>query len=394
MVLAGCTTSTPVRTASNACNDGDGTVEETIVVKTGELHKAEAEEAEEAPAEAESAECEEEAEEQEAEACPNDRLPAYRIGAGDILSLHSFDDETLNTEVVVRYDGHVSLPQVDDVKVEGLTREEATALVSESYAGIFPDPLISLAINQVNSKVYSVMGNVVAPGPMRYERALSLLDGIMMAGGLRTYQRGGDSYVSAQGQLVKAFIIRHVDGERLVTEHDLRGLEKPGSHAGDTLILPGDLIYVPDSVNLVYLLGEVMHPSVSLLTPGMTLLRLIASAGGFDEATARLGQVVLMREIDEENTKIMLVNVRRILRSGGDILLEPGDIVYVPRKPLVKLQTFVAQFTGTVSPLLDMYMDAYEAYYTRERLDLSIEDVRSSIKTRNRYMGQPTAFTF
>ncbi|HQE83569.1 MAG TPA: polysaccharide biosynthesis/export family protein, partial [Candidatus Hydrogenedentes bacterium] len=41
----------------------------------------------------------------------------YRIEAGDQLEFRSYDDPTLNQAVIVRYDGHISLPMVPDLRV-------------------------------------------------------------------------------------------------------------------------------------------------------------------------------------------------------------------------------------------------------------------------------------
>jgi len=358
--VSGCAT-----TSSTVSPDGSSIIEETQQVATSELHEKDAARAPTAS---------------DADAAKADvaDLMTYRIGPGDVLYLHSLDDETLNGPVTVRYDGFVSLPQVTDLQVSSLTREEATALVREAYSTIFAEPQISLVVQAVTSKSYTVMGNVTTPGEIAYTKPVALLDAINAAGGLRLFTLGGDAFVSARGQLVKAFIIRHVDGERRVYDCDLRDLELPGPHAGDVPVVPGDVVYIPDSVNLVYLLGEVGRPSVVSLTEGMTLLQLLATSGGFQETTARMRRVVLMREVDAATTKILLINVRQIFKGGGDIPLQAGDIVYVPQKPLVRLQSFVERFAGSISPLLELYRNAYEAYYIDDRL-------RATIRSLERY---------
>lgn len=49
----------------------------------------------------------------------------YRITSGDILNFRSFDDEKLSMQTVVRYDGCISLQMIPDIRVNGLSREEA-----------------------------------------------------------------------------------------------------------------------------------------------------------------------------------------------------------------------------------------------------------------------------
>lgn len=289
----------------------------------------------------------------------------YAIGAGDILELKVFNDPTLDREVTVRYDGNVSLPMMSDIEVEGLTREEAEAQIRQSYASVFRNPQLSLLVKQTASKTFVVIGDIETPGVYPYLRPTTLIEGISLAGGLRKRNSSSSTggFVGVTGQLTKAFVVRHREGERMVVQFDLRELGSQGAHSADAPLYPGDLIYVPEGVNLVYLLGESANPVIVELTEGMTLLQMLSLSGGFNASTARLRNVVLMRQVDTENTRVMSINVREILRTGRDIPLSPGDIIYIPQKWTVRLSEFVARFTGSISPVLDMYNGAVEAYY-------------------------------
>jgi protein involved in polysaccharide export with SLBB domain len=305
----------------------------------------------------------------------------YRIGAGDSLGFRSFDDPSLNTNVIVRHDGYVSLPWVPDVRVAGLTRTEATLLLKEAYSELYYDPEVSLTILDASSQSYMVIGDVQRPAEYPYTRPITLLQGITNAGGLRINQRGGDTFVGGQGQLVKAFIIRNEMDDRQVFEYDLRSLQEPGRHVADTPVLPGDIVYIPEGINLVYVLGEINRQAIIPLLDGMTLLQLIANSGGLRESTARLNQVILMREMSDGSRQVMLINVRQMLSTGEDFLMEPGDIVYFPRRRMTNLQEFVGRITGTISPALNLasqtmrlYTQAYDTYYTKERFDRLFRD--------------------
>lgn len=305
-------------------------------------------------------------------------LDAYRIGPGDALDFRFFDDPSLDAMVRVRYDGCISLPLAPDVKVSGLTREEASALLEEAFSAHYTNPQLTLSIVEAVSKSFTVMGEVTRPAEYPYIRPITLLDGINAAGGLRVYQRGGDQYVSSQGQLIKALVVRMEDGYRQVYEVDLRGFKDPGAHPSTMPVLPGDIIYVPESVNLVYVLGEVRSPGVFTISEDMTLLEVLALAGGFSESTGRLRQAALIREMSPGQSEVSLINVRQILKDGRDVRLEPGDVLYIPRKPLVNLRDFVGRITGTVSPVLSLYTQMYDAYYTRERFDRMFDQVNIS----------------
>lgn len=299
----------------------------------------------------------------------------YKIGAGDTLEFQAFSDPALNREVLVRFDGNISLPLIEDIKVDGLTREEAENEIRESYRAVFRNPQMSLLVRQTASKTFAVIGDIEKPDIYPYLRPLTLIEAISQAGGLRRRNSSSSTggFVGVTGQLTKAFVIRHRDGERLVVQFDLRQLGNPGAHAADVPVYFGDLIYVPEGVNLVYLLGESANPVIVELTENMTLLQMLSLSGGFNASTARLRNVVVMRQIDSENTRIMNVNVREILRTGRDIRLQPGDVIYIPQKWAVRLSEFVQRYTGSISPVLDLYNNAVEAYYAKDLAERALE---------------------
>ena len=268
-------------------------------------------------------------------------------------------------------------PLIPDIKVAGLTRAQAEDAIREAYASVYREPEVALTVTSSESKTYTVIGDVNLPGRYIFNRYTSLNDAISLAGGLRERNAGGSSdggFIGMTGQITKAFVIRSVNGKRQVYDYDMRGIGTPGDHAGEIPIQFGDVIYVPEGKNLVYLLGEGTSRAVEL-TEGMTLLRMLSFAGGFNASTARIKEVVLLRQVDPENTEVQLINVRKLLNKGGqDIRLIPGDIIYIPQKHLVRSSEFVQRFTGTISPLFDMYNTAIESFYT---LDLSSERLES-----------------
>ena len=303
----------------------------------------------------------------------------YQIGAGDILEFQSWDDPSLSREnISVRYDGHISLPLVPDINIHQRTREEATEMIRHAYEEVFIEPQISLRIVESLSKSYYVMGEVQQPGEFAYRRTLNLLEAINQAGGPRINRQAGDAFVGAQGQLAKAFVIRVADEERNVIEYDLRNLSDPGPHASMAPIIPGDVVYVPEGVNLVYILGQVTRPNVYALPERTTMLQMLALAGGIDFSRAKLRRVVLIREISETESEILLVNVREILRTGQDIFLQPGDVIYVPQRDLVRLQEFVGRFTGSVSPMMALYRQAIDTYYAYDLIKGQVDRLQDT----------------
>ena len=66
-------------------------------------------------------------------------------------------------------------------------------------------------------------------------------------------------------------------------------------------------------------------------------------AGGMKE-TARSSQVVVFRKINSDMAEVKLLNLKSIRRTSdleNDLTLQPGDMVYVPRDKLSKIERFM-----------------------------------------------------
>lgn len=82
---------------------------------------------------------------------------------------------------------------------------------------------------------------------------------------------------------------------------------------------------------LVFLIGEVNKKGPVAMTPGMTLLEAISSAGGLtDFANAR--KVYLLRNQDKGSQLRIPIHYKEALKGDADsnIALKPGDTIVVP----------------------------------------------------------------
>lgn len=301
----------------------------------------------------------------------------YTIQPGDVLDFQSFDDPTISRlEILVLHDGTTTFPLINDVNLGGMTRDAAKALLLESYGEVFRDPQFSLSVRSSAGHSFYVLGDVARPAEFPYGRDLTVLEAVNIAGGIRVTGRAdGEAYSPSQGTLTKAFVIRKERGSREVIEVDMRGLTNNGPHPSELPIAPGDIVYVPEGVNLVYVLGEIRSPNAYQLTENQTLLQLLSRAGGLRSGFARARHIVLARPIDDQHTEISVLDFRAMMKTGEDIKMQPGDVVWVPQKRLVRVHQFVQRFTGSISPILDLYTSAYNAVYLDRRTKAYFDSV-------------------
>ena len=81
----------------------------------------------------------------------------------------------------------------------------------------------------------------------------------------------------------------------------------------------------------VYVVGEVLRAGAFPLLPGMTVLQVLANAGGFT-TFANEKKIHVMRVVNGKHTEVPF-NYREVLKGDNpdqNIKLEPGDTVVVP----------------------------------------------------------------
>jgi polysaccharide biosynthesis/export protein len=100
--------------------------------------------------------------------------------------------------------------------------------------------------------------------------------------------------------------------------------------------------------------GQVSKPGKYDMHGQVTLIQAIAIAGGF-QSTAKHSQVLLFRRIDDQWTEAKIFNVKEMQKHGKlneDPYLHPGDMLFVPKTVLSKIDRFIPNLSmGTYLPL-------------------------------------------
>ena len=100
--------------------------------------------------------------------------------------------------------------------------------------------------------------------------------------------------------------------------------------------------------------GQVSKPGKYDMHGQVTLVQAIAIAGGF-QSSAKHSQVLLFRRIDDQWTEAKIFNVKRMQKHGDlseDPYLHPGDMLFVPKTALAKIDRFIPNLSmGTYMPL-------------------------------------------
>ncbi|MGH9324152.1 MAG: polysaccharide biosynthesis/export family protein [Vicinamibacteria bacterium] len=119
----------------------------------------------------------------------------YRIGAGDTLNIVVWQNQELTLSVPVRPDGFISLPLMNEIKVEGLTPMQLQKAVTDRLTQYVTNPVVSVIVAQIGSFKVSVLGQVRNPSRYDLNGSASVLDVIAMAGGFGEFANKEEVFV-------------------------------------------------------------------------------------------------------------------------------------------------------------------------------------------------------
>ena len=115
-------------------------------------------------------------------------VPAdYLIGPEDVLAIVFWRDKDMSGEVVVRPDGKISLPLLNDIQASGLTPEQLRMAVTEAAGKLVEEPNVAVVVKAIMSRKVFVTGQVNKPGPYPLSGPTTVLQLIATAGGVLEY---------------------------------------------------------------------------------------------------------------------------------------------------------------------------------------------------------------
>ena len=89
----------------------------------------------------------------------------YRIGASDILEITTWKEPDLvRDNVLVRTDGKISFPLLDDVQAAGLTPMEVKRNIEAGLKEFVAAPFVTVTVKAPNSRMFYILGEVSRTG--------------------------------------------------------------------------------------------------------------------------------------------------------------------------------------------------------------------------------------
>ena len=158
----------------------------------------------------------------------------YVIGAGDVLGIKFWQQAELSGDVVVRPDGKISVPLLNDVHAAGQTPQQLSEQIRAVATRWVQDPNVTVIIRQINSRAVFITGRVVRAGRYPLNGSTSILQLIAMAGGLAEWADGENVMLMRADQ--SGFVTRRFNYKDVVARKNLD--QNIDLQPGDTVIVP------------------------------------------------------------------------------------------------------------------------------------------------------------
>jgi len=160
--------------------------------------------------------------------------PAYQVGESDVLHVNVWKEPEVTQTVIVRTDGNISLPLINDVHVAGLTPLQIQNIIADKLKAFLTTPQVTVTVTDIRSKRAFITGEVARPGGYPLNTETNVLQLIAQAGGLTPFAKKDNITVLRieSGKEVRlAFKYSQV-------VHGKKTEQNIALHPGDTVVVP------------------------------------------------------------------------------------------------------------------------------------------------------------
>jgi polysaccharide export outer membrane protein len=166
----------------------------------------------------------------------------YVIGPLDQLNIFVWRNPELSAKVQVRPDGRITTPLISDMPAVGKTPAMLADDMKMALGEYIKDPIVSVIVegfSATNSQQVRIVGAAAKPASVPYRANMTLLDAMILVGGLSEY---------ASGNRAKLIRYDRNTGRQVEYQLKLSSLLKNGDSSANVRLEPGDVIIIPESM--------------------------------------------------------------------------------------------------------------------------------------------------
>ncbi|BBO81353.1 sugar ABC transporter substrate-binding protein [Desulfosarcina ovata subsp. sediminis] len=160
---------------------------------------------------------------------------SYLIGNGDILEIVTWKEPDFSREeIIVRLDGKISFPLLDDVMAAGKTPTRLKLDIQDGLKAYVSEPHVTVTVRSAASKRFYILGEVVRTGEYPLTKSLTVLQAFALAGGFTEW--------ASKKEII---LFRRHQGQETVIRIDYKDILKGKDFSQNVEIQADDTIVVP-----------------------------------------------------------------------------------------------------------------------------------------------------
>ncbi|WP_395671498.1 polysaccharide biosynthesis/export family protein [Phenylobacterium sp.] len=167
----------------------------------------------------------------------SDAPPIHRLGMGDRVKFDFPLTPENNEEVVVAPDGYIGVRVAGRLRAQGLSVSELQDLVAERARARLKNPMVVASLSDSRSARVIVGGQVKNPGVYAITARPTVLEAVMIAGGL-----------NPESRMTEVVVLRlRPDNTAMMRKVDLRAFVSRADTTQNIRLEPEDMVFVPRS---------------------------------------------------------------------------------------------------------------------------------------------------
>jgi len=161
----------------------------------------------------------------------------YLIGPLDTLNIVVWRNPELSGTVSVRPDGRISTPLVQDIPALGRNPAELASDLEKILSKYIRDPVVTVIVTNFagSNEQIRIIGEAAKPQAVPYRQNMTVLDVIILAGGLTDFADGNRAVLVRGAEKGKQYNVRLAD------------LVRRGDISANVEVQPGDVLIIPQS---------------------------------------------------------------------------------------------------------------------------------------------------
>jgi polysaccharide biosynthesis/export protein len=160
--------------------------------------------------------------------------PLYIIQPNDVLQISVYKEPNLTTKVIVRPDGRISLPLIQDMQAAGLNPGQLKEKLEKGLRDYVEFPIVTVIVEAIQSYRVFVTGKVGKPGMIVIEKPINVLQALTLAGGTADFSN-----------VAEIVIIRNSGEDSTLYRFNYPEVIKGKNFSQNMLLKAGDVVVVP-----------------------------------------------------------------------------------------------------------------------------------------------------